>query len=307
MIAVADVVVHEEVVEHPLLGDAQVIEHAGEPITAISAIDWQAPTRIPTIAEPRNLPRGSGTLLMNEIAVRARRAGIPALRYAGPYPTPALFGTLLRCFRTTASEAEFSANVLDRALRVARDELPIDFVPAPFARTQTSFGSIDIRDGIERAVIGGVLYDREGAIGSIARLVQADAVLAFGDVVWTRVATLAAGGELAGDVQAIPPLASDIVGKSFPHELKEQFATLVADAVPAPLAADARAVILARPVTWRDLGWRAAAIEGDGFALHAGWWTHLAPRGLQAFALAVSDALATVITQRILDEVTPDS
>ena len=94
-----------------------------------------------------------------------------------------------------------------------------------------------------------------------------------------------------------------MIGKSFPRELKEQFAALVADAVPAPLATDARAVILARPVTWADLGWRAAAIDGEGFALHAGWWTHLAPRGVQAFALAVSDALATVITQRILDEV----
>jgi hypothetical protein len=303
VIAVAGLVVHEDVVEHPLLGDAQVIEHAGAPLTAMSAIDWQRPTQIPTIAEPRTLPRGTGTLLMNEIATRAQRAGVPSLRYAGPYPTPALFGTLLRCFRTTASEAEFAANVLDRALRVARDELPIDFVPAPFTRTTTSYGSFDVRDGIERAVIGGVLYDREGTIGSLARLVDNEAVLAFGDVVWARIATLADDGSLAGPVQPIPPLTGDIVGKSFPHELKEQFAALVADAVPAPLAADARAVLLARPVTWRDLGWRAAAIEDDGFALHAGWWTQLAPRGLQAFALAVSDALATVITLRILDEV----
>lgn len=303
MIAVAGLTVHTDVVEHPLLGDAHIIEHAGEPVTAMSAIDWDRPTQIPTVAEPRKLPRGTGSMLLNEIALRARRAGITALRYAGPYPTPALFTTLLRSFHTTASEAEFCADVLGRALRLARDEIAIDFTPAPFERRAMPYGSIDVRGEIERATIGGVLFDREGTVGSLARLVGSDAVLAFGDVVWTRIATLADDGTLVGAVQPIPPLDSDVIGKSFPRELKEQFAALVADAVPPPLATDARAVILERSVTWADLGWRAAAIEGEGFALHAGWWTQLAPHGIQQFALAVSDALATVITQHILAEV----
>jgi len=304
VIEVAGLVVDPDVVEHPLLGDANVILHDGEPITAMSAIDWDQPARIPTIAEPRALPRGSGTLLINEIALRAQRAGVQALRYAGPYPTPALFATLLRSFHTTGSEAEFSADVLERAMRLARDEVPIDFTPAPFERRATLYGSIDVRDGIERAVIDDVLYDRVGSVGSVARLDSNEAVLAFGDAVWTRIATLAPSGALVGEIQPIPRLVSDVVGKTFPRELKEQFAALVVDAVPKPLAQDARQVILERPVVWADLGWRAAAIEGDGFALHAGWWTVLAPRGMQAFALAVSDALATVITLRILDEVT---
>jgi len=309
VIEVAGLTVDTDVVEHPLLGDAHIILHDGDPLTAMSAIDWDRPTRIPTVAEPRKLPRGTGSMLVNEISLRAQRAGVKALRYAGPYPTPALFATLLRSFRTDASEAAFTADVLGRALRLARDELAIDFVPAPFLRRATPYGSVDVRDGIERASIDRVLYDREGSVGSLARLTPrddggVDAVLAFGDVVWTRTATLSDGGVLAGAVQPIPALASDVIGKSFPRELKEQFAALVADAVPAPLAHDARTVILARSVVWADLGWRAAAIDGDGFALHAGWWTHLAPRGIRDFALAVSDALATVITQRILTEVT---
>jgi hypothetical protein len=304
VIAVAGLSVDPDIVEHPLLGDAQLILHAGEPITAMSAIDWDRPTQIPTIAEPRTLPRGTGTLLINEIAVRARRAGVESLRYAGPYPTPALFTTLLRSFRTTASEQSFTSDVLGRAMRLARDEVAVDFTPAPFERRTMPYGSIDVRDGIERAVIDGMLFDREGVVGSIARLDGGDAVLAFGDVVWTRVATLADDGALLGDVQPIPALDSNVIGKSFPIELKEQLAALVADAVPPPLAHDARTVMLARPIVWADLGARAAAIEADGFALHAGWWTYLAPRGVRAFALAVSDALATVITQVILDEVT---
>jgi hypothetical protein len=303
VITVAGLTIDPDIVLHPLLGDAQLILHAGEPITAMSAIDWERPTQIPTIAEPRVLPRGSGTMLVNEIALRAQRAGVKTLRYAGPYPTPALFATLRRSFRTTASEASFTADVLGRAMRLARDEVAVDFVPAPFERRMMPYGSIDVRDGIERAVIGGVLYDREGSVGSIARLDGHRAVLAFGEAVWTTIATLSDDGALAGDVQPIPALESSVIGKSFPPELKEQFAALVADAVPSPLAHDARQVILARPVVWADLGWRAAAIQDDGFALHAGWWTHLAPRGVQAFALAVSDALATVITQVILDEV----
>ena len=303
MITVAGLCVDPDVVEHPLLGDAHLIVHEGEPITAMSAIDWDRPTQIPTVAEPRKLPRGSGSMLINEIASRAQRAGVQVLRYAGPYPTPALFTTLLRSFRTAASEGEFCADVLGRAMRLARDEVPVDFTPAPFERRSMPYGSIDVRGAIERAVIAGVLFDREGTVGSLARLDGTRAVLGFGEVVWTQIAQLDEHGTLAGDVQSIPPLPSDVIGKSFPRELKEQFAALVADAVPAPLATDARAVILARPVTWADLGWRAAAIDGEGFALHAGWWTHLAPRGVQAFALAVSDALATVITQRILDEV----
>jgi hypothetical protein len=314
VIEVAGLCVDPDVVEHPLLGDAQLILRDGEPITAMSAIDWQRPTQIPTIAEPRALPRGTGTMLINEIALRAQRAGVRTLRYAGPYPTPALFTTLLRSFRTSAPEATFTADVLGRAMRLARDEVAVDFTPAPFERRATPYGSIDVRDGIERAVVDGVLYDREGVVGSVARLdLDGDAagtlssylaVLAFGEAVWKTIATISADGELVGEARPIPAFFGNVIGKSFPVELKEQFAALVADAVPAPLAQDARAVILARPIVWADLGWRAAAIQDDGFALHAGWWVYLAPRGVQAFALAVSDALATVITQVILDEVT---
>jgi len=304
VIEVAGLTVDSDVVEHPLLGSAHVITYAGEPVTAMSAIDWDRPTRIPTVAEPRMLPRGTGSMLLNEIAIRAQHAGVKALRYAGSYPTPALYGTLLRSFRTRASESEFCADVLGRAMRLARDEVPVDFTPAPFVRLPTSYGSIDLRDGIERAVIDGVLYDREGTVGSLARLAGRQAVLAFDEVVWTRVADLADDGAIIGKVQPIPRFETDMIGTAFPRALAEQFAELVAEVVPAPLAGDARKVVLERPITWADLGWRAAARAGNGIELHAGWWVHLAPRGVQAFALAVSDALATVAIQLVLDEVT---
>src|SRR4051812_16084472 len=95
-ISVDGLVVRREVVPHALLGDALIIEHEGRAITAMSPIDWERPTQIPTVAEPARLPPGTGGALMNFIAERALTAGVAALRYAGPYPTPALYRTLLR-------------------------------------------------------------------------------------------------------------------------------------------------------------------------------------------------------------------
>jgi hypothetical protein len=317
VIEVAGLCVDPDVVEHPLLGDAQLILHAGEPITAMSAIDWDQPTQIPTIAEPRSLPRGTGTLLLNEIALRARHAGVQTLRYAGPYPTPALFASLLRSFRTTSNEQIFSCDVMRRALRLVRDEVPVDFTPAPFERRTMPYGSIDVRDGIERAVIDGVLFDAVPAVGSLARLVDATppagtgagslaAVLLFDNVLWTRVAELAPDGSVIGDVEPVPALASNVIGKQFPDELRDKFAEFVvhSDAIPGPLARDTELVIRERPITWRDLGWRAAAREGDGFALHVGWWTHLSPQGFVPLVNALARAIAPVAVQLILDEVT---
>jgi hypothetical protein len=317
VIEVAGLVVDEDVVEHPLLGDAQLVLRGGEPITAMSAIDWAKPTRIPTIAEPRALPRGTGTLLINEIARRAQRAGVPRLRYSGPYPTPALYATLRRSFRASHDEAVFSCDVMRRALRLVRDEVPVDFTPAPFKRRPMPFGSVDVRDGIERAVIDGVIFDREPTVGSLARLVPATppagigagafaAVLLFDNVLWTRIAELTSDGALVDGVTPIPPLDSAVNGKQFPAELRDKLAEFVvySDALPGPLLRDTNRIIKERPITWRDLGWRAAARDGDGFALHTGWWTHLAPTGLAALAVAIGDALAPVAVQLVLDEVT---
>src|SRR5689334_12005621 len=84
-----DVVVDGAIARDPLLGDAHAIR-AGAAGTAMSALDWRRPSEIPTIAAPGRLPPGAGGALLDAIAVLAARAGVRALRYAGPYPTPAL-------------------------------------------------------------------------------------------------------------------------------------------------------------------------------------------------------------------------
>ena len=184
---------------------------------------------------------------------------MPALRYAGPYPTPALFRSLARAFRTSATEAQFTADLTARAARLARDELALDFVPAPHERVAIRRGHVELRDGLERAVIDGVGYE---PAGTLARLVTAGArhhaELWFGDAPWARVATLDADGTLIEGPHPLPACTSAVLGRAFPEELRAALAELVADAVPAPLAADARAVLAARPVLWADLGARAA-------------------------------------------------
>ena len=343
-IALAGLFVHREIVTHPLLGDAHVIarldlrqpsstaegrcgpiEHGGEPITAMSAIDWDAPARIPTIAEPRRLPPGAGTALLNEIARRAERAGVRALRYAGPYPTPALFASLRRSFRPLGDEATFCADVLGRALRVARDEVPVDFVPAPFERAPLPCGYVDIRDGVERASLAGVLYDREGARGSFAQLVARDdgwnAELRAGEVVWARTARLDRQGALVEGPSPVPacpaPLdqtsatlrvaarpgkAGAFVSAPFPDELRAVLPDLIEDEVLEILRADARRLVLERPIAWADLGSRIAARAGDGFAVH-GILLALRPAlGVTRLVQLLAAALADVVTSAIVGE-----
>jgi hypothetical protein len=292
---------------HALLGDAHAV---GD--TAMTALDWARPSEIPAIAAPAALPLGAGGAILNVVALLAQRAGIPALRYAGPYPTAALWRSLARSFRCSADETAFTADALDRALRVARDPIPIDFAPAPHERIAISRGFAELRDGTLRAVIDGVSYEPGG---SPARLVDAargdgpdsgqHCEIWFGDARYARIATLAADGSLAGGPHPVPPCDSAVTGRAFPPPLQAALAELVADAVPAPLAAGARALCVAGPIAWADLGARAATETTDGFAVHSALWDRIAPLGLPRLALALAEALAPVISRAIVRRASP--
>lgn len=305
---------------HPLLGDAHAV---GD--TAMTAVDWAYPAEIPAIAEPGRLPLGAGSAILNTLALLARSAGSAALRYAGPYPTTALWRSLARSFRTSADEATFTAGALDRAVRVARDPVPVDFAPAPHERLAIPGGFVELRDGVERAVIGGVGYepggsparlvavagtDEVGAAGSAGQAGSADRAggpaggprceIWFGDACYAHVATLAADGSLAAGPHPIPACTSRVVGREFPGPLRDALAEVVADAVAAPLAADARALCAAGSLRWADLGARAARELPDGFAVHAALWDRIAPLGLARLALALAEALGPVVAKAVV-------
>jgi len=323
LLDVPGALVHGAVIDDPLLGPSHAIDHTTttdprDPdlnprllpprgATTMSAIDWARPTQIPAIAAPAKLPHGGAAPIMNTIALLAARAGVPALRYAGPYPTHALWRTLLRSFRTTATEEAFTADALDRATRVARDEIAIDFIPAPHVRVAIPRGHVELRDGVERIVLDGVAYVTEG---SPARLVrdetgEARAEVWFGDSPWVHVATLAADGTVLEGPHSIPASRSYVIGQAFPAALRGALAELIAEAVPAPLAAAAKTLVGARAIRWADLGARAAIHDAAGFAVHAALWDRIAPLGLGRLALALAEALAPVVAQVIVSEATP--
>jgi hypothetical protein len=296
-----------EVSRDELLGDAHDVLGEGEPpvlLTRMSAIDWVRPTEIPAIAAPGKLPAGSGVTIMNTIALLAKHAGVPALRYAGPYPTSALWRTLARSFRCTATEEQFTADLVGRMARLARDSIAIDFVPAPFeqvaigrdVRDNSVRGWIELRDGVQRVVLDGVTYEPGG---SPARLVDNRAEIWFGDTHYATVAMVSEDG-LLDRPRPIPACTSDVVGKQFPPYLVEAIAELLGDFVPAPLAADARAFLAGRAVFWADLGARVAAIADDRILVHAAIWQHVLPHGRQRLVLALVEALVPVVTQAVV-------
>jgi len=259
----------------------------------MSEIDWDRPLQIPTVADPRRLPAGSGTLLMNEIARRAHAAGVPSLRYAGPYPTHALFASLLRSFRTNGTVEAFTADVLDRAARLARDEVAVDFVPAPFERR----GDVDVRDGVvDRVRVDGVTYDREEQAGSLALLDDDRAILTVG-VPIALIARL--DGERIVEKHTIP--AFPVPPGGFPEELVEQLAELAVDYVPAPLRDDVERKLRGIPVQWADLRDRSARRTHGRYELHVGFLA-LMTRDIAQFAERVSYHLATVAQQSVLDD-----
>lgn len=297
------VIVDGAIVSDPLLGDAHAIrtEASGAPLTAMSALDWRRPVEIPTVAAPGRLPPGAGGALLHAIAVLAARAGVPALRYAGPYPTPALWRALTRSFRTPATEAAFTAELIPRAARLARDPIEIDFEPAPCERVAFPGGHAELRDGIERAVVDGTAYEPGG---SPARLVRdgdrARAELWFGDALYAHVATIGPDGGLVEGPRAIPPCESRVIGADFPPPLVLALAELVAQAVPAPLAEDARRWMATRPIRWADLGARVAAAQDGELCVHAALWERIAPLGLGRLALALAEALAPTATAAVI-------
>lgn len=314
-LTVPGAVVDGAVIQDELLGAAHAIydgrgredERERDPssiVTTMSALDWLRPTELPIVAAPGRLPVGAGGPILNAIAVLAARAGVPALRYAGPYPTPALFRTLTRSFRTAATEDDFSAELLVRATRLARDPIAIDFVPAPSTCIAVPGGHVELREGVERCVLELVAYEPGG---SPARLVAGDAgaraEVWFGDAPYAHVATFAPDGALVDGPHPIPPSTSPVLGKPFPPELAAALAELVADAVPAPLAADTRAWLAARPLRWADLGARAAADRAE-LLVHAALWDRIAPLGLARLALALTEALAPLAARAVIAAVT---
>ena len=311
-LVVGDLVIDCETITHPLLGDAFVIcDRAGEPLTAMSAIDFDRPAEIPIIAAPRKLPSGAGSPLINFIAERAHAAGVAALRYAGPYNTNALFYALLRSFRleremsTDELKAErvFTDDALRRALAMDRTPIAVDFIPAPHRRVPFADGWSEVRNGAEYAVIDAVVYG--GREDLMHPMKDGHAWLDFGGDAKSLVAKFDDAGGLLEGPHPIPRFGADVIGKDFPVALREALAELVAGWLPEPLRPAAAALVVSQTLEWADLGGRAATRTATGFALHAGLWQGSRPKGIASFVAALACALGPILAQTIVAELQP--
>lgn len=284
---------------HPVLGEVQAIRVAfeqGESVIAkVAATDWTRPDAIPAIDAPARLPAGAGTALLNLLAIAARQAG-RTLRYVGPYPTAALWAALGECFRTTATEAEFTADVYERALAGDAREVPVDFEPAPFERVQVAPRAVvHLRDGVERLYLGGLAWGPSGA----RRLVRAGDVvraeLWIGGACWAEVAELEASGTLVAGPRALPSVQSAVLGRPFPPALRQALGELMTDDEPPLLAAAMREVLRDVEIVWGDPGADAARVLGGVLVVHAGIWERLGAGAAAPLATALADALAPPI------------
>jgi hypothetical protein len=95
-----------------------------EPLSVFRALDWAQLDHIPPLAEPRRLPPGAGSAVLNLLASLMKDQGLARVRYRGPFPSEQLFTSLLEAFRHDPTQAL----PLERFLA----DGGLDWLPAPF-------------------------------------------------------------------------------------------------------------------------------------------------------------------------------
>ena len=299
--------------EHPVFGRRLQLCSEGQRCSWMGEVSWSAPASIPPIADPARLPPLTGTMLLNTLACCAAAAGIAELRYVGPYPTPALFASLQQCFLPLGSEADFTAAAAELLLAPRMIAAPVAFRPAPFERwwlapALGAIGAIGVqaREHIERVFLEGASFERSPT--AMRRLVERQAgdasgapaapylaaELWFGDTRWATLAELALDGTWHRGPFSLPRVDDPIVGQELPLPLRRALATLIADAVPAPLAPFVSPLLERATIRWGDAGTaalRASATDATSVTLHAALWITLRPHGPARLALALAEAL----------------
>jgi hypothetical protein len=124
-----------------------------EPLSVFRALDWAALDHIPPLAEPRRLPVGAGSAVLNLLAALMKDQGLPRARYRGPFPSEQLFTSLLESFRHDPAQAL----PLERFLA----DGGLDWLPAPFESHQVApWVTVQIRQDVEKVVADGVVFFR---------------------------------------------------------------------------------------------------------------------------------------------------
>lgn len=141
-----------------------------EPLTVFRSLDWAAIDHIPPLAEPRRLPPGAGSSVLNLVASLMKDQGVARVRYRGPFPSEQLFTTLLECFRYDPGQAL----PLERFLA----DGGLDWLPAPYeSHRVAAWATVQLRQDIDKVVADGVTFYRpewQGIARREARVIRDD-------------------------------------------------------------------------------------------------------------------------------------
>lgn len=170
------------VASHPLWGPSDRVWRLGperpfetqEALTLFQSVNWEAIAAIPPLAEPGRLPPGAGSAILNLLARLLQDQATAIIRYRGPYPTEQLFLALLEAFRYDPGVADplgrFLAGAEAAAVAGSSAEAPLDWFPAPHERLFAAPGVyVQLRDGVEKAVVDGRTYYRPRWQGLVRR------------------------------------------------------------------------------------------------------------------------------------------
>ena len=124
-----------------------------EPLSVFRALDWAQLDHIPPLAEPRRLPPGAGSAVLNLLASLMKDQGRARVRYRGPFPSEQLFTSLLEAFRHDPTQAL----PLERFLA----DGGLDWLPAPFESHHVApWVTVQLRQDIDKVVADGVIFYR---------------------------------------------------------------------------------------------------------------------------------------------------
>jgi hypothetical protein len=268
---------HAGAAAHPLFGPCDTISLADEPpLALVAATDWLRPAAIPPLDVPGALPTGTGTAVLNLLATMAVRAEIERLRYVGPYPTHALFETLLSCFEVGDDvdvwRTLFTAEALERSMSGRLVETPVDFVPAPHTWSWPAPRiCVQSRGGVERVYLDGRAY-RADAIGPRRLHVHSDRIVLAFDVAGQRhceVAVLESDGTPMGAPLDVIPIPDGFGDVPIPGGIAEVVAVVLIRGAPEPLRPIVAKVFAERSLVWGDAGFELAVASPDRLVVHA--------------------------------------
>ena len=261
--------------EHPVLGLCdRLTTRDGRHLAHVQSVNWAAPKWIPAVDRPGALPSGAGGALLNLLSFRAQISGISQLAYRGPYPTAALFDSLLECFSVTEAPAALARFLegAEQPMLTGHSTTPaVVFTPKPHRRCWTAPGiCVQIRDTIEKVFVHGKSYDR--GTHSTRRLRttgdETTAYVSLAGKAWADIVTLSPEGTLLEGPTPLPKIQSPWQHQPLAPALRAALVEALPPRAPAMLRPALRQVLEHTPMQWSLSGVDVAQHGPDGLELH---------------------------------------